>query len=155
MPLPKYYEFYVPILTVLRDEQIHTIQDIKEKIAIMLQLTETDLSERLASGKQSIYDNRVSWARTYLKKAGLLDVPQRGKIQITQEGKYLLAQGIPITNEYLIKTYPSFAEFMERKTKEQVIQESTIPETTPHEMLENIYHNIQEQLADDLLTEDD
>lgn len=153
MPLPKYYEFYVPILTVLRDEQIHTIQDIKEKIAIMLQLTETDLSERLASGKQSIYDNRVSWARTYLKKAGLLDVPQRGKIQITQEGKYLLAQGIPITNEYLIKTYPSFAEFMERKTKEQAIQESNIPETTPHEMLENIYHNIQEQLADDLLTE--
>lgn len=153
MPLPKYNEFYKPILTVLSDEKTHTMQEIKEKISVMLQLTEEDLSKRLASGKQSIYDNRVSWAKTYLKKAGLLDVPQRGKIQITQEGKDLLVQDIPITNQYLLQNYPSFVEFMERKTKEPEIQKSNISETTPHEMLENIYHNIQEQLADDLLTE--
>ena len=119
----------------------------------MLQLTDEDLSQRLVSGKQSVYDNRLGWARTSLKKAGLIDVPQRGEIQITKEGKSLLAQGMPITNQYLIKTYPSFAEFMGRKTKEPETQEPNTSETTPHEMLENIYHNIQEQLADDLLTE--
>lgn len=153
MPLPKYNELYIPILTVLSDEKTHTLQEIKEKISVMLQLTDEDLSQRLVSGKQSVYDNRLGWARTSLKKAGLIDVPQRGEIQITKEGKSLLVQGMPITNQYLIKTYPSFAEFMGRKTKEPETQEPNTSETTPHEMLENIYHNIQEQLADDLLTE--
>ena len=153
MPLPKYNELYIPILTVLSDEKTHTLQEIKEKISVMLQLTDEDLSQRLVSGKQSVYDNRLGWARTYLKKAGLIDVPQRGEFQITKEGKSLLAQDMPITNQYLIKTYPDFAEFMDRKAKEPETQEPDISETTPHEMLENIYHNIQEQLADDLLTE--
>lgn len=153
MPLPKYNELYEPILTLLSDEKTHTLQEIKEKISIILQLTEEDLAQRLVSGKQSVYDNRLGWARTFLKKAGLIDVPQRGEIQITKEGKSLLSQGIPITNQYLIKNYPSFAEFMGRKTKEPEAQEPNISEPTPHEMFENIYHNIQEQLADDLLTE--
>ena len=42
--------------------------------------------EFLASGNQVIFDNRVGWAKTYLKKAGLLDSPKRATFLISQIG---------------------------------------------------------------------
>ena len=58
-----------------------------EIIARDMKLTNEDLAEMLPSGKQSTFSNRVSWARTYLDKAGLIEAPSRGKYRITEEGK--------------------------------------------------------------------
>ena len=96
MPLPKYYELYVPFLTAINDEKIHELKEIKKYIANILQLNESEMSEKLSSGKSTIYDNRIGWVRTYLKKAGLISAPQRAHCQITHEGKMLLESGVNI-----------------------------------------------------------
>src|SRR6266542_3892427 len=46
----------------------------------------------VASGNQAIFDNRVGWAKTYLKKAGLLDSPKRATFVITDVGLQTLAK---------------------------------------------------------------
>lgn len=77
MALPKYNEFYRLVLTVLQDGQSHSMKEVRDSIAQTLQLTEEDLSETLSNGS-SVYAGRVGWAKTYLKKAEMIDSPQRG-----------------------------------------------------------------------------
>lgn len=155
MGLPKYYELYRPFLKALSDEKVHTLKEIKDYITKLLNLNEELLLERLPSGKQTIYDNRIGWARTYLKKAGLISSPQRAHLQITVEGQALLASGVNITDRLLAERYSEFADFIiggKKIAKQKDNIEETILET-PQETLERVFKNINKQLADDLLTE--
>ena len=68
MALPKYNELYGAFLNELADGKIHSYKEIKPGIAKQLNLSEEELSEKIASGGQTIFENRVGWARTYLKK---------------------------------------------------------------------------------------
>jgi restriction system protein len=105
LAVPKYNELYIPFLRALADGKVHTLKEIKETVADALQLTEDELSERIQSNKQTLIDNRLGWARTYLKKAGLLISEKKAHFQISEEGKHLLAEGVPITNELLAARY--------------------------------------------------
>ena len=57
-----------------------------EAIAKEFNLTESEHREMLPSGQQEVFDNRVGWARTYMKKAGLIEMPKRGVNRITKRG---------------------------------------------------------------------
>ena len=154
MPLPKYNELYIPLLTAIQDGNVYTMKEFKEKVSHAISLTEEELSERLPSGTQTVYDNRIGWAKTYLKKAGLVESPQRAHVVITPEGKRMLESGIPVTNELLLKQSPEFARFQKRHTAQTppVLAEEDSTET-PQETFERVYRTINEELADDLLTE--
>lgn len=75
----------------------------------------------LDSGRQSVFNNRIGWCRTYLKKAGLIESPSRARFVITEEGKKVLESGEEITNEMLMR-YPRSANFsMESPAKAQIM----------------------------------
>lgn len=84
MTVPSYQDFMLPTLKLIADNCEHKSRDIVEQAADMLGLTEEDKQEKLPSQTQATYYNRAMWARTYLKKACLLDYPERGVIKITQ-----------------------------------------------------------------------
>lgn len=86
MAIPKYYEMYKSFLKVLLDGKIHSSKEEKQQIIDDFQLTEKETAELLPSGRQAIFDNRVGWCRTYLKKAGLIISPTRGQYKITDAG---------------------------------------------------------------------
>jgi restriction system protein len=121
-------------------------------------LTDEERTRMLPSGQQAYINNRVGWAKSYLKKAGLLENPSRGKVRITNEGRVVLAEAPASINcEYLMK-YPAFVEFWKQKRKpaaaEADIEESHVapePDLTPDEAIETAYDNIRDALADDLL----
>ena len=77
MSLPKYNELYSPFLAAIQDEMPHNISKVKDAIAEQLQLSDESLAEQLPSGTQTVFANRVGWAKTYLKKAGLIESPKR------------------------------------------------------------------------------
>ena len=60
----------LPLLRLVSDKQEYKYRDLIEKLAIEFQLSDEERKEPLASGNQAIFDNRVGWAKTYLKKAG-------------------------------------------------------------------------------------
>lgn len=153
--LPRYDEFYAPLLHVLKDGNAYTMKEVKKRIAENLHLPEDALLERLASGRQSVYDNRIGWAKTYLQKAGVVVSPKRAQIMITDRGKALLSSGETITNALLEEKYPEFAEFCGKKSSDKVIDvtDTVLAEETPQEVLDRVYGTINEQLADDLLIE--
>ena len=82
--IPDYQSLMLPLLKLVADGQEHKYRDLIESLAIEFQVTDEERKELLASGNQAIFDNRDGWAKTYLKKAGLLDSTKRATFTISQ-----------------------------------------------------------------------
>lgn len=158
MALPKYDEFYRLVLNALQDGKSHSMKEVRNSIAQTLHLTEQDLSETLSNGS-SVYAGRVGWAKTYLKKAEMIDSPQRGYITITPAGQSLLASNEPITNALLARLSSAFLDFYRPQSGNSTSTQSDSGNTqistpeTPQETFERVYNLINEQLADELLND--
>ena len=111
MSAPRFYEFMLPVLHVLGNGGEWNRKDIVDATAAHMNLSGEDLTEMLPSGARTRVVDRVNWACTYLKQAGLLATPRRGVLSITDEGRAVL-QNPPqeITKAFLSK-YPSFRQF--------------------------------------------
>ena len=156
MSIPKYYEFFSPVMECLKDGKQHTSKETLDYCADYYKLTPDELNEKLQSG-QTILSNRVGWARTYLSKAGLVEKEGRGVYIITQEGKNAIKNGCDkITYDYLTR-YPSFNDFAKRtfnKKDSSKTQQSDIKdEKSPAEMLDYAASQLNADLSDELLNE--
>lgn len=152
MALPKYNELYQPVLSILSDGKVWPIRKVWEKAGELLRISPEEMAMTLPSGGMGVLVNRIGWARTYLKKAGLIDSPKRGFVQITEEGRKALEEGVEITNSYLMR-YPSFAEFQNRTVPQDKPEEVQEVSETPQETLDRVYKTINSELAEELLSE--
>jgi restriction system protein len=160
MAVPDYQSLMLPLLKYAgtRNGEI-TKSEAVEVLAQELNLTEEDLREMLPSGTQSTFGNRVGWAATYLKKAGLLEPTRRGYYQITARGHELLTKQPKVLNVKLLEKYPEFLEFKKLKgtrsrNGKEATERKSIPDisaATPSEALEAAYENLRDELADELL----
>lgn len=157
--IPNYQECMLPLLQLLNDNQIHTSKECVTELSTVLNLTEEEKSELLPSGKQTIISNRISWARFYLEKAGLIKVVSRGKYQITQEGINLLSEHPTTINNNILYRYDQFLAFMKQgSTKGNSIDDNAIKnlqasylEQTPEEILDSTYNQLQSNLSEEIL----
>ncbi|MBQ9405409.1 MAG: winged helix-turn-helix domain-containing protein [Desulfovibrio sp.] len=82
-----------------------------ESLASEFHLTETERNELVRSQTKTKIKDRTSWAKTYLVKAGLLQVPRRGYCTITERGKSVLDSNVSTININFLKKYPEFNDF--------------------------------------------
>jgi len=150
MPIPDYQEFMLPVLEALADGQDHRLRDLTKRVADRFGLSESEWKEMLPSGQQTVVSNRVAWAKTYLKKAGLAN-PVRGMVSITDEGKRVLNQKPAKIDNSFLRKYASFADFYKKTAP--VEAEASHPDVaaTPEESLESAYSILHDALADELL----
>lgn len=157
MAVPSYQDFMLPTLKLIADNCEHKSRDIVEKAAEALNLSEEDKQEKLPSQTQATYYNRAMWARTYLKKAGLLDYPARGIIKITQRGLDLLnTNPEKITKDSLMQ-YDEFRDFQNTVNTEQnnfnlSNTENIEEQKTPDELIAEAKAILVSHLEADLLT---
>src|SRR6267154_5061991 len=111
MAIPDYQSLMLPLLKTAEDGKEHTKREVLNELAKQFGLTENERKELLPSGNQEIFDNRLGWARTYLKKAGLIQHTQRGHFQITDRGETVLAQNLKVINVAYLPQFPEFLEF--------------------------------------------
>lgn len=153
MTIPDYQTIMLPLLKFAGDKKEHSIRETIDHISDLFKLSETERKEVLPSGRSYIIDNRVGWARTYLKKAGLLEDTRRSYFQITEKGSGVLAKSPTEINIKFLQNFPEFNEFRKRKDDEEeqehVIQEET--SQTPQELLEYGYQKIKRDLAQELI----
>jgi restriction system protein len=153
--IPDYQSLMLPLLKLVSDRQEHKYRDLIEKLAIEFQVTDEERKELLTSGNQAIFDNRVGWAKTYLKKAGLLDSPKRATFVITDTGLVTLAKNPDRIDAKYLRQFPSFLEFQnasrnDTDTEEEVSTQEP-NEQTPEENLDKAYQRIRKSLASELL----
>jgi len=152
--IPNYQVLMLPLLKAVKDQKEYKLNDIVDILANEFKLSEEERKELLPSGQSFLFGNRVGWARTYLKKAGLLDSPKRGYLIITQRGLDVLKQNPKEVNVALLQQFSEFLEFQSSK-RDDNITENTIVQSesiqTPEEILENSYQDIRKSLAQELL----
>jgi restriction system protein len=140
-------------MKIASDQNVHMFRDILAELSEHFQLTEEEKKELLPSGKQSIFENRSGWAKTHLKKAGLLIYPRRGCIQITDRGSSILKKPIDRIDMKFLKQFDEYNEFLNITNQNKPDDESTneIETHTPEELMETAFQNIKNTLADEIL----
>ncbi len=153
MAIPDYQSTMLPLLEHAGDNQEHSLREAIEYLAELFNLSETERQELLPSGRQPTFDNRVGWARTYLKKAGLLKSTKRGYFQITTRGINVLQTSPSKIDANFLKQFPEFVEFQGLKKNKipRVPKPDTTPEITPEEAIDEAYQNLRDELASELL----
>lgn len=155
MSVPKYNEFFQPIMEYMEDENIHNIKELRNFCCKYYNLTEQDLKLTIPSKKQSLFYNRVFWAKTYLVKVGLIESVSRAQYCLTDRGKEAITNGVEnITLSYL-KKYESFRTFIgiDNKNKgNDPLKEEKLPDN-PKEIIESSVKQINQSLSDNLMQE--
>ncbi len=159
MPVPDYQSIMLPLLKLTADQQEHSLREAIDYLALEFELSEQEKQELLPSGKQPVFDNRVGWARTYLKKAGLLESTKRGFCQITSRGIEVLSQDFKSIDVKFLHQFPEFVDFQyganRRLTPEVVPNKvsdlSANSQKTPREYLEDAYLVIKQELAQEII----
>jgi len=143
----------LPLLKLTSDKKEHKINDAVDQLADQFKLTDEERKELLPSGQTFIFGNRVAWARTYLKKAGLLDSPKRGIVLITKRGQDILKSNPKEINISTLKQFPEFLEFQNIKKEDNgsADQIEITSQVTPEESLELAYQQLRKTLAQDLI----
>mgnify|MGYP002535265630 CR=1 FL=1 len=156
MAIPKYFEMYRAFLECLQDGNVHTMKDVKLHVIETFLLSDEDLAEMLPSGKQGVFDNRIGWCRTYLKKAALITSPARAQFIITDDGKKLISNPGDINDDTLMQ-FPEFVKFKKGESTdtgedaEEIVKVQV--DETPQEILDRAHKELNNALANELLSE--
>jgi restriction system protein len=155
MTIPDYQSIMLPLLKYLGDRKEHSLRETIEALAQQFGLTPEERKELLQSGQQFTFDNRVGWARTYMKKAGLIESTRRGYFKITERGFKILEEAPKEINVRFLKKFPEFVEFqaIKREKDEEEKGEETAEKDvlTPEESIESAYQRLSQNLATDLI----
>src|SRR6187431_131176 len=120
MAIPDFQTLMLPLLELAGDGQQHTSVETVESLAQRFQLSADDRAQLLQNG-QPRFNNRVGWATTYLKKAGLLQSVGRGLFQLSDRGREVLASDPhAIDVAFLESHFPEVAEFRKARPKTDI-----------------------------------
>jgi restriction system protein len=144
----------LPFLEALQDGQERTMREVTDALAARFTLTDEERLALLPSGQQTVFSNRVAWAKSHLKNAGLIDNPVRGRVNISEAGRKVLLQKPATVNCKFLKQFPTYLKFIgqtpasEDDGEDEAVLEST---KTPEEVLAESYQALRNALADEML----
>lgn len=158
MAIPDYQSLMLPVLKLAADEKEHKFSQAVEELADQFGLSTEERNELLPSGSQAVFNNRVGWARSYLKQAGLLVSPKRGFFVITQKGAELLAKQPSQVDASVLEQYPEFVEFKNRRKDKSENETQIAPSfeyestLTPEDSLAAAYKKLRAALESEILS---
>lgn len=154
--IPDYQTLMLPVLDAAAAGEVR-ISDVIPRLADEFNLTDAERAEMLPSGRITLFANRVHWAKTYLKQAGLISQSRRAHYTLTERGEHALRSGLErIDNRYLSQ----FREFLEFKTRSRsddadAQDNEIVPLTdtieTPDELMRKAYAQVKGELREELL----
>lgn len=124
MSVPDYQSLMLPVLEQSASGEVR-IGEVVDRLAKDLNLSEDDLAELIPSGKQTTFSNRVHWAKSYLKQAGLVEATKRAHFRISERGKEVLKSGIDKIDINYLKKFPEFIVFQNRSSSDNLNEEAS------------------------------
>jgi restriction system protein len=156
MSIPDYQYLMLPVLVACSRGEVR-IGSVVEELADQQNLGPEERNELLPSGKQTVFSNRVHWAKSYLNKAGLVELTRRGHFTITDRGRSVLeSRPAHIDNRFLMQ-FEEFRQFRERSNAqaEETTESSSHPlphqRQTPDEVMRSAHQQIETALAQEIL----
>jgi restriction system protein len=155
MAIPVFENFLYPFLLAVSKKDM-TTSEMRQYMIDYFHLTEEDCSLRTKNGTSTQLSDRVNWVRQYLRRALMIDLPERGVYRITQRGKDYLSTHNSLRKQDLME-YPEFLSYatgnkiQTSSEGSSQVSHNVTEDLTPTEQLEQAYHSIVEDLAADLL----
>ena len=151
--IPDYQSIMLPLLEFISDGKEYKMRNVTDELAIKFGVTEEEQKELLPSGVAPVFYNRTAWAKTYLKKAGLIDSPKQGIVVISKRGLDVLKKKPSSINVQFLKQFSEFVEFQTSKREDEIETETSEEQSiqTPEESLETAYQKIRKSLASELI----
>lgn len=156
MAIPDYQSLMLPVLLAASKNEVR-ISDVVLSVADELGLTAEERAQLLPSGRQSLFGNRVHWAKTYLNKAGLVEITRRGHFRITDRGRTALQSNPSRIDNRFLSQFDDFQKFVKGSQEEG---EDAVPSAaasiesrtkTPDEIMREAHREIDASLAQDLI----
>jgi restriction system protein len=110
MPIPDFQSLMRPLLDCASDGKEHALREVIDRLAVQCGLADVERKQLLPSGNQEVFVNRVAWAKTHLKMAGLLDSPKRGYLNITPLGINVLSEFPERIDLKVLRQQPGYLE---------------------------------------------
>jgi restriction system protein len=154
MPIPDFQSVMRPLMVVLSDGKEHSMRDTLDRLGNHFQLAEEDRKRLLPSGRQEVFTNRVAWAKTHLRMAGLIEPTGRGVFKITPRGLELLQTARDRIDLRLLRKQPGYLEARDRK-RDKPEGDGEIANAdaaqTPEELMEESFEALRESLGREIL----
>ena len=152
MPLPKFYETFIPVLDVLKGGVTLHYDELRRRVRDTHydHLTEEDLTQRTKSGDLLIL-NRIGWAKAYLKMVKLIEQPERAMVKITPKGLEVLKRGSYTLKE--LKADPIYLDHQLKKKEKKQTAESVddLNNASPQDLIESGVESIEQSIKSELL----
>lgn len=153
MPIPTYQQFMGPLLQFISDGKEHDFSEIVDGLANQLKITPDERKILKANGSYPLLNDRIAWAKTYLKKAMLINYPKRATVQITDRGQNTLNEYGDSINDEVLKNFSEFRDFIKPKNSNITDTELVeVSQQTPDETMSTAYETINKGLADEILS---
>jgi len=160
--IPKFNEIMKPLLQFVADGNTYHIHELINLLVDHFRketnITDEELKKLLKSGRQSVFDNRVGWAKTYLLKAKLIESPKKAHVKITDRGTEVLKEDLKEISVKYLRKFPEFCEFIEKKEskdiydKEDDLDVNVSPEELVLRGIEQINNYLKEELLEKILS---
>ncbi len=156
MSIPDFQTVMLPVLRIAAQGEVR-ISDVVDRLASEFALSAEERSHLLPSGRQTTFANRVHWAKSYLSKAGLVELTRRAYFRITEQGRNVLAAPPERIDIQYLKRFPSFQKFHEGEDEggnEDTVSSRPADETTtltPDEVMRNAHRQLEIDLAAELM----
>lgn len=157
MAIPDFQTLMRPLLETCELGKEHSASEIAERLAPRFSLTEEDFLKRHDKSNALVFQGRISWAKVYLQKAGLLESKSRGHFSINDEGVKFLKTHDEINNK-ILSTVPKFRDWKYPEDDNISDRDSSIInlnkselESDPEESMEAAYKIVRRSLKDTLL----
>ena len=157
MAVPGFQSFLRPVLDQYADGAEGRARDLSDVVAARLQLSASDLEETIPSGEPRFL-NRLYWAHSYLKQAGLLESPRRGIYRMSPLGHEVKNRLPEQINIKWLEQFPAFQDFRARSQSASSDEGATAPpqqdaaeELTPDEQIRQGYEQHRAAIAGELL----
>tara|TARA_B110000003_G_C16509893_1_gene480771 strand:+ start:39 stop:944 length:906 start_codon:yes stop_codon:yes gene_type:complete len=151
--IPDYESIMLPLLDLLSDNEVHTLNECHNKLAIHFNLTDEEIRQLLPSGKQPTFRNRLGWARTYMQKAGLVESPKRANYKITDRGLAIMSKNLNKIDGSVLKEFPEFIDFQSKKNPNlsPIANTNLTQKDSPEEEIEYAYEKLKNDTGIELL----
>ncbi len=155
MAVPDFQTIMLPMLRMMADGREYTLANMLAVLGSEFQLDDADLSERIPSGRQTRFYNRVCWSTTHLKKAAIIENTRRGTFRITARGNDLLEKNVSRIDLPLLGTFQEYVAFRNLRHSRDLSNtpepSEIVSDKTPDELLAESYESIRESLASEIL----
>jgi restriction system protein len=158
LAIPDFQTVMLPMIEALADGRERTMRELTDLLADRFGLTEDERREVLPSGQQSVFSNRVAWAKSHLKAAGLLENPLRGRVRISDPGRKVLAKAPQAINIRFLRQFSSYCAFIGKAQPKDVpgagseVVGAIEEQRTPLELIDAAYRSLRQATTEELLS---